>query len=58
MAVLSQTNPYLSTAAKRKLAARVTIATSSAIEGITAPFKPRTAQKSSRITPVPSAKSV
>lgn len=40
MASLAQTNKYLATAALRKRAVRVTIATSSAIEGIFAPFRP------------------
>ncbi len=39
MAALSRSNPYLSTPAKRAQAVRVTIASSSAIEGIRAPFK-------------------
>ena len=38
MAALSRSNKHLSTPARRKLAAQVTFATSSAIEGIRAPF--------------------
>ena len=40
MASLAKTNKYLATSEQRKQAVRVTIATSSAIEGIHAPFKP------------------
>ena len=40
MASLATTNKHLSSAAKREKAVRLTIATSSAIEGIHAPFKP------------------
>jgi hypothetical protein len=39
MASLARSNKHLSTPAKREKAVRVTIATSSAIEGIHAPFK-------------------
>lgn len=39
MASLAHTNKHLSSAAKRQEAVRLTIATSSAIEGIHAPFK-------------------
>lgn len=40
MPTLAQSNKYLATPALRKKAVRLTIATSSAIEGIYAPFKP------------------
>lgn len=39
MASLAQTNKHLATPEQRQRAVRVTIATSSAIEGIHAPFK-------------------
>ena len=58
MAALSRSNPHLSTPAKRAQAARVTIATSSAIEGIHAPFKTaKSTGKASILTPRPRAKS-
>jgi hypothetical protein len=40
MASLIRSNKYLATGALRQKAVRVTVATSSAIEGIHAPFKP------------------
>lgn len=45
MASLARSNQHLSTPAKRKKAVRLTIATSSAIEGINAPFKRAKAAK-------------
>lgn len=39
MASLAQTNKHLATAAQRRHAVRITVASSSAIEGIHAPFK-------------------
>jgi hypothetical protein len=39
MASLALSNKHLATAAKRQQAVRLTVATSSAIEGIHAPFK-------------------
>lgn len=57
MATLSRSNPHLSTPAKRAQAAWVTIATSSAIEGIHAPFKTaKRGNKSPDLTPRPRAK--
>lgn len=43
MATLRSSNKYLSSASKRAIAVWMTVATSSAIEGIHAPFKARTA---------------
>ena len=43
MASLAATNKHLASLAKREKAVRLTIATSSAIEGIHAPFKSRAA---------------
>ncbi|MCK9487942.1 MAG: hypothetical protein M0Q42_00805 [Xanthomonadales bacterium] len=46
MATLAKSNKHLATAAQRLHAVRVTIATSSAIEGIHAPFtQPRAARQ-------------
>ncbi|MFY7871717.1 MAG: hypothetical protein ACOVQL_05020 [Limnohabitans sp.] len=46
MASLAKTNKYLATAEQRKQVVRITIATSSAIDGIYAPFKqPKAAKK-------------
>lgn len=46
MASLAQTNKYLATEAMRKKAVRVSVETSSAIEGIYAPFKePKTVKQ-------------
>jgi hypothetical protein len=44
MVTLAKSNPYLATADQRKRAVRVTIATSSAIEGIHAPFREKEAR--------------
>lgn len=44
MGTLRATNKYLSSARKRANAVRVTVATSSAIEGIHAPFQARSAK--------------
>jgi hypothetical protein len=43
MASLIRSNKHLATSAQRQNAVRVTVATSSAIEGIHAPFKPANA---------------
>jgi hypothetical protein len=40
MASLIRSNKHLASSAQRQAAVRVTVATSSAIEGIHAPFKP------------------
>jgi hypothetical protein len=46
MASLAKTNTYLATAEQRKQVVRISIATSSAIDGIYAPFKqPKAAKK-------------
>lgn len=45
MAALSRSNKHLAGAAKRRKAVLVTVATSSAIEGIHAPFKAETTRK-------------
>lgn len=45
MASLALSNKHLSSAAKREKAVRLTIATSSAIEGIRAPFKVKTTKR-------------
>ncbi len=50
MASLAHTNKHLATAEQRKRIVRLTIATSSAIEGIHAPFKPRKAAAKTQTT--------
>lgn len=45
MTSLTLTNKHLASAAKRQKAVRLTIATSSAIEGIHAPFKATTVKR-------------
>ncbi|MCG6117956.1 MAG: hypothetical protein MEQ07_07145 [Aquimonas sp.] len=46
MASLAKTNKYLATAEQRKQVVRISIATSSAIDGIHAPFRqPKAAKK-------------
>lgn len=61
MASLTRSNKHLATAAKRQKAVRLTIATSSAIEGIHAPFKgkvaSKTAAKGGKLKPAKRAKS-
>jgi hypothetical protein len=57
MASLAASNKHLSTAAKRRAAVRLTVATSSAIEGIHAPFKHATSA-SKAAKPVAAAKAV
>lgn len=56
MASLAKTNKYLATAEQRKQAVRLTIATSSAIEGIFAPFEARKAAKRAAAGPKPREK--
>ncbi|MCR6663641.1 MAG: hypothetical protein NVV60_11005 [Luteimonas sp.] len=45
MANLALSNKHLSSAAKREKAVRLTIATSSAVEGIRAPFKAKAVKR-------------
>jgi hypothetical protein len=50
MASLAKTNKYLATAEQRKQVVRISIATSSAIDGIYAPFRqPKAAKEAPRV---------
>lgn len=51
MASLAVTNKHLSSATKREKAVHLTIATSSAIEGIYAPFRKQTKARGGKATP-------
>jgi hypothetical protein len=57
MGTLAKSNKHLSSAAKRKASVFVTVSTSSAIEGIRAPFKSMKANGAqARETPKPAKK--
>jgi hypothetical protein len=51
MASLAKTNPYLATPAMRRKVVRMTVATSSAIEGIHAPFRKKLAKQPDASSP-------
>jgi hypothetical protein len=56
MASLAVTNKHLSSPAKRAKAVRLTISTSSAIEGIYAPFREKTTAGKGNSAPAKAAK--
>lgn len=51
MASLAKTNKYLATAAMRQKVVRMTVASSSAIEGIQAPFREKLAKQPDASSP-------